>query len=90
MVRKGGTISSVGIPVEDVTLSLQELVLYEFDLVGSRASAGEMVTVTTLAVEGQIRVGELITHHFPLKDFAKALDTFNERRDGALKIILQP
>ena len=90
MVRKGGRIASVGIPVEDVKLSLQQLVLYEFELVGVRASAGEMVTVTPLVVEGHIRVGELITHHFALKDFAEAIDTYNERRDGALKIILQP
>ncbi len=90
IVRKGGRIASVGIPVEDVKLSLQELVLYEFELVGARASAGEMVTVTPLVVGGQIRVGELITHHFPLEDFAEAIDTFNERRGGALKIILQP
>ena len=90
VLRKGGRVASVGIPVEDVKLSLQELVLYEFELVGARASAGEMVNVTPLVVEGHIRVGELITHHFPLVDFAEAIDTFNERRDGALKIILQP
>lgn len=90
VVRKGGRIATVGIPVEDVKLSLQELVLYEFELVGARASAGEMVAVTPLVVGGQIRVGELITHHFPLDDFAEAVDTFTERRDGALKIILRP
>jgi L-iditol 2-dehydrogenase len=35
-------------------------------------------------------VRELITHHFPLSSFPEALDTFNERRDGALKVIVQP
>lgn len=90
VLRKGGRVAVVGIPVEDVKLSLQDLVLYEYELAGSRASAGEMVHVTSLVEGGRIRVGELITHHFPLADFAEAVDTFNERRDGALKVILQP
>jgi L-iditol 2-dehydrogenase len=90
VLRKGGRVASVGIPVEPVELSLQELVLYEFELVGSRASAGEMVHVMPLVVDGRIRVRELITHHFPLSSFPEALDTFNERRDGALKVIVQP
>ena len=90
VLRKGGRIASVGIPVEDVKLSLQNLVLYEYELAGSRASAGEMVHVIPLVVDGRIRAGDLITHHFPLDDFAEALATFNERRDGALKVIVQP
>ncbi|MFQ5967410.1 MAG: zinc-binding dehydrogenase [Acidimicrobiia bacterium] len=90
VLRKGGRIASVGIPVAEVTLSLQNLVLYEYELVGVRASAGEMVHVIPLVVDGRIRAAELITHHFPLSDFPEALATFNERRDGALKVIIQP
>lgn len=90
VLRKGGRVASVGIPVTDVKLSLQKLVLYEFELVGSRASAGEMVHVIPLVMDGRIRAGDLVTHHFPLDDFAEALDTFNERRNSALKVILQP
>ena len=90
VIRKGGRIASVGIPVSEVTLSLQNLVLYEYELVGARASAGEMRHVIPLVVDGRIRAADLITHHFPLADFAEALATFNERREGALKVIVQP
>jgi L-iditol 2-dehydrogenase len=90
MLRKGGRCASVGIPVEDVTLSLQELVLYEKELVGVRATAGEMLRVIPLVVDGRIRVNELHTHTFPLDEFQTAIDTFNERRDGALKVIIEP
>lgn len=90
MLRKGGVCSVVGIPVDDVALDLQELVLYEKDLVGSRASAGEMRNVIPLVDDGRIRVKELHTHTFPLTDFAEAMTTFVERRDGALKVIIQP
>jgi L-iditol 2-dehydrogenase len=37
-----------------------------------------------------MRVGELITHRFPLSDYAEALATFNDRSSGALKIIVNP
>lgn len=90
MLRKGGVCSAVGIPVEDISLDLQELVLYEKDLVGARASAGEMRHVIPLVVDGRIRVKELHTHTFPLSDFEEAMATFTERRDGALKVIIEP
>lgn len=89
-LRKGGRCAAVGIPIEEVALSLQDLVLYEKELAGVRATAGEMVHVLPLVVDGRIRVAELLTHRFPLEDFGLALDTFNERRDGALKVIVEP
>lgn len=90
MLRKGGTCSVVGIPVESVELDIQDLVLYEKDLVGARASSGEMRQVIPLVEDGRIRVDELHTHTFPLSDFDTALKTFDERTDGALKVIIQP
>jgi L-iditol 2-dehydrogenase len=90
MLRKGGRCAAVGIPVEDLTLSLQELVLYEKELVGVRATAGEMRQVIPLVADGRIRVKELHTHTFPLDDFATALETFNERREGAMKVVVEP
>lgn len=90
MLHKGGRCASVGIPVEDVTLSLQDLVLYEKELVGVRATAGGMRRAMPLVSDGRIRVNELHTHTFPLDEFRTAIDTFNERRDGALKVIIEP
>ncbi len=90
MLRKGGRCAAVGIPVDEVALSLQDLVLYEKELVGVRATAGEMRHVIPLVADGRIRVNELHTHTFSLEEFETALDTFNERRDGALKVIIEP
>lgn len=90
MLRKGGVCSAVGIPVEEVTLDLQDLVLYEKKLVGSRASAGEMRHVIPLVADGRIRVKELHTHTFPLAEFDKALTTFNDRIGDAIKVIVEP
>ena len=89
-LRKGGRAAAVGIPVGGTELDLQELVLYEKELVGVRASAGEMRHVIPLVSDGRIRAAELVTHRFPLDDFAEALATFNERKDGAMKVIVEP
>ena len=89
-LRKGGRCAAVGIPVEGVALDLQELVLYEKELVGVRATAGEMRHVIPLVANGRIRAKKLITHHFSLEEFGEALDTFNNRRGCAMKVIIEP
>jgi L-iditol 2-dehydrogenase len=90
MVRKGGRIAVIGIPMEDARIPMQRLVLDEIDLVGVRATAGEMPRAIQLVATGRIRLGELITHRFGLDDFADAYATFTERRDGALKVVVTP
>ena len=90
MLRRGGRCAMVGIPTEKVALGVQKLVLDELELVGSRASAGEMRRVMPFVENGRMRVRELITHHFPLTHYQQALDTFNDRASGAIKIIVEP
>jgi L-iditol 2-dehydrogenase len=90
MLRRGGRCAMVGIPTHDVALALQSLVLDELELVGSRASAGEMLRVMPFVANGRMRVGELITHRFPLSEYDQALATFNDRSSGAMKIVVNP
>jgi L-iditol 2-dehydrogenase len=90
MVRKGGRIAAIGIPMQDARIPMQRLVLDEIDLVGVRAAAGEMPRAIELVAAGRIRLRELITHRFALDDFADAYATFTERRDGALKVVVRP
>jgi L-iditol 2-dehydrogenase len=90
MVRKGGRIAVIGLPLQDARIPMQRLVLDEIDLVGVRAAAGEMPRAIELVAAGRIRVRELITHTFALDDFAEAYATFTERRDGALKVVVRP
>jgi L-iditol 2-dehydrogenase len=90
MLRRGGRCAVVGIPTTDVEIGMQRLVLDELELVGSRASAGEMRRVMPLVEQGRIRVDDIITHHFPLAAYADALATFNDHASGAIKIIVNP
>jgi L-iditol 2-dehydrogenase len=90
MVRKGGRVAIIGIPLTAAALPMPRTVLDEIDVVGVRATAGEMPRAIELAASGRIRLKELITHRFALEEFGEAYATFTERRDGALKVIVSP
>jgi len=90
MLRRGGRCAAVGIPTVGVEIAMQRLVLDELELVGSRASAGEMRRVMPHVVDGRMRVRELVTHRFPLARYDEALATFNDRSSGAIKIVVAP
>ena len=90
MLRRGGRCAAVGIPTVGVEIAMQRLVLDELELVGSRASAGEMRRVMPHVVDGRMRVRELVTHRFPLERYDEALATFNDRASGAIKIVVAP
>ena len=90
MLRRGGRCAAVGIPTVGVEIAMQRLVLDELELVGCRATTGEMRRVMPFVEQGTMRVREIITHHFALSDFAEALATFQDRSSGAIKIIIRP
>jgi L-iditol 2-dehydrogenase len=90
VLRRGGRCAVVGIPTVPVEVAAQRLVLDELELVGCRATAGEMRHVMPLVEQGRMRVDEVITHVFPLTEFRDALATFHDPASGAIKIIVEP
>jgi L-iditol 2-dehydrogenase len=90
MLRRGGRCAAVGIPTVGVEVAMQRLVLDELELVGSRASAGEMRRVMPLVEQGRIRVRDVTTHRFSLSEYGRALGTFNDPQSGAIKIVIAP
>ena len=90
MLRRGGRCAAVGIPTVGVEIAMQRLVLDELELVGCRATAGEMRRVMPLVEQGRMRVRDVMTHRFALPDYEQALATFNDPGSGAIKIIVRP
>ena len=90
VLRRGGRCAAVGIPTVDASLPMQRLVLDELELVGCRATAGEMRHVMPLVEAGRIRVKDVITHQFSLEHYADAIATFRDSASGAIKIIVKP
>jgi len=90
MLRRGGRCAAVGIPTQGVEIAMQRLVLDELELVGCRATAGEMRRVMPLVEQGRMRVREVMTHRFTLAEYEQAIVTFNDPASGAIKIIVAP
>ncbi|WP_036383822.1 zinc-binding dehydrogenase [Muricauda sp. MAR_2010_75] len=87
---KGGVVSMIGIPHSDPSLPIKRMVLDEVELVGNRANPNTAQPTIEMLLNNRIDLKSLMTHRFDLKDFATALDTFENRKDGAIKIATKP
>ena len=92
MVRKGGRIALLGVPEGEFMepLPFKYICRNEIAIFGSKADPNVKHKVISLISSGQLAVKGLITHVFPLEEFDKALDTFVNRRDGAVKVVIEP
>ncbi len=92
MVRKGGRVCLLGVPPGSLMepLPFKHIVHNEIAIFGSRANPNVSGKVLQLISSGQLKVKDLITHVFPLTEFARALDTFMGRKDGAIKVVIEP
>ncbi len=92
MVCKGGAVVLLGIPATDLKeeIAFRHIVHNQIRILGSRANPNVAWKVNALIAAKQLQVSDLITHTFPLTQFEEALQTFLERRDGAVKVVVQP
>ena len=92
MVRKGGRVSLVGVPTDQVIepLPFKYIVHNEIAIFGARANPNVSRKVISLIAAGQLPVADLVTHTFPLEQFSTALDVFVNRRDGVIKVVVEP
>ena len=92
MVRKGGKVALLGVPPDAVLeeLPFKYIVHNEIAIFGSRANPNVSRKIIQMMAAGQIKVKDLVTHTFPLEEFAAGLDTFVNRRDGVIKVVIEP
>jgi L-iditol 2-dehydrogenase len=91
IVMRGGRLSFVGDSHENPTPNHRKFVLDDLKAAGVRGEGlGDCRRSLELLKMGKIQAKPLITHHFPLVDFNEALNTFIERKGGALKVIIHP
>jgi L-iditol 2-dehydrogenase len=92
MVRKGGKVALLGVPPDRVqeALPFKYIVHNEIAIFGSRANPNVSRKIIEMIGAGRIQVKDLVTHTFPLERFAEALDTFVNRRGGAIKVVVEP
>lgn len=87
---KGGVVSVIGIPHEEPSLPMKRIVLDEIEIIGNRANPNTAQEAINLLVNNRIDLTPLMTHRFPLKEFGTALDVFEKRKDGAIKVATKP
>lgn len=87
---KGGVVSVIGIPHSNPTLPIKRMVLDEVELVGNRANPNTAKATIELLSNNRIDLKPLMTHRFSLHEFGKALDIFEKRQDGAIKVATKP
>ena len=92
--RRGGRVVLGGATGQGVELSgvdLSTIVRGHLDVLGSVANPkGVSGRALALLARGLVDVRSLVTHRFPLERFEEAWRTFVERRDGAIRVMLEP
>ncbi|MFQ5861140.1 MAG: zinc-binding dehydrogenase [Dehalococcoidia bacterium] len=92
--RRGGRLVLAGATSPGQSLAgvdLSAIVRGHLEILGSVASGrGAADRGLALLASGAVDVSPLITHHFPLDRFQEAWETFKERRDGAIRVMMHP
>lgn len=94
LARRGGRVvlgGATGTGVELSGVDLSTIVRGHLDVLGSVANPKRVSgRALRYLADGTVDVRSLTTHRFPLERFAEAWQTFVERRDGAIRVMLIP
>lgn len=75
---------------EKCQVDFDPLVINGITILGSLGAPGMWDEAVSLHQRGLVTARPLITHHLPLSRFAEGIEIMRTRRDGAIKVILEP
>lgn len=94
VLRPGGTLSSLGIYSQDLSLPLQAFAagLGDHTIRTTLCPGGKerMRRLMAMVEHGRIDTSALVTHRFGLDDIETAYELFSHQRDGVLKVAISP
>lgn len=94
VLKPGGTLSSLGVYSEDLTIPLAAFHagLGDHKIVTSLCPGGKerMRRLMNVIATGRIDCEPLITHRFSLEQIVEAYELFANQRDGVLKVAITP
>ncbi|HCJ94857.1 MAG TPA: hypothetical protein DHV69_06580, partial [Sphaerochaeta sp.] len=91
MVRKTGTVAIIATYHDnEVMIPANTVNFNEIRIVGSKANPNVSEQVLHFLSTGAIQGEKLITHTFPLEEYEKAVDVFENKKDGSLKVVIHP
>ena len=91
-VKKGGKIALLGFYADKEVpySSWTKVVMDEILIKGSRANPNVSEDVIRMFGKGILKGDQVVTHRFPLEKYEEALETFVQRKDGAIKVVVEP
>jgi L-iditol 2-dehydrogenase len=92
-VKKGGSIALIANYRDDLGLKpipMNKVVFEEIMIKGSKANPNVSKKVLKYFSNGVIEGEKIVTHTFPLADYEKAIDIFDNKKDGSLKVVIIP
>ncbi|MDM7949742.1 NAD(P)-dependent alcohol dehydrogenase [Hydrogenophaga sp.] len=94
VLKPGGTLSSLGVYSEDLTIPLSAFAagLGDHKIVSALCPGGKerMRRLMNVVASGRIDLGVMVTHHYPLDNIVEAYELFSNQRDGVLKVAIKP
>lgn len=92
VLKPGGTLSSLGVYSEDLSIPLGAFCagLGDHKIVTSLCPGGKerMRRLMNITAHDRIDLGPLVTHRYALEDIVEAYDLFSHQRDGVLKVAI--
>ncbi len=89
LAARGGRIVWVGLAGEDVfPMPVLQVIDKEVDIMGIFRYANVYPYAIQLVSNGRMDIDPLVTHRYNLDDVKEALDVAHERRDGAVKVMI--
>jgi L-iditol 2-dehydrogenase len=91
MVRRAGRLLFLAFYKQKVTFDLSSAIQNDVTLFTSRGEGGGNVKrALSLAAQGKIRGGALVTHHFPLDQINEGFRVIREREGDPMKVVFVP
>jgi len=94
VLRPGGTLSSLGVYSEDLSIPLAQFAagLGDHTIRTALCPGGKerMRRLMNVIAANRLDLGVLVTHQRKLDDIVQAYDLFSHQRDGVLKIAIKP
>lgn len=94
VLKPGGTLSSLGVYSEDLTIPLAQFAagLGDHTIRTALCPGGKerMRRLMNVVASGRLDLGVLVTHHYKLDGIVAAYDLFSHQRDGVLKVAIKP
>jgi len=94
VLRPGGTLSSLGVYSNDLTIPLDAFLagIGDHKIVTTLCPGGKerMRRLMEVVGSGRLDTSSLVTHRFPLDRIEEAYELFANQRDGVLKVAITP